>query len=245
MTHWLPRQYPIPPDSHISGSEVNGSDSKLKRLSAFETDAGSIDDRLAHGLGRVAMGARHKLFRDATPSGLSVVQAQLLTALLQSGPIRVGDAAARLGLSAAMVSESASALERRKLLRRQRDGRNVLLELTAKGRRLAEPLSGWPDFLAACVGELGTEEKRALLRAVLAVVRRLQREGVVQDARMCPSCVYFRPHSHPGSERPHHCALVDLPFGDEALRIDCPDHLAEREVHADARWRLFLGGGKR
>ncbi len=213
--------------------------------SRFEADAGPIDDRLAHGLARVAMGARHKLLRDAAPSGLSVAQAQLLAVMIQSGPIRVGDAAERIGLSAATVSESASALERRKLLRRQRDGRNVHLEVTASGRRMAESLSGWPDFLAACVEELGPEEKRVLLRAVLAVVRRLQREGVVQEARMCPSCVYFRPHSHPDSLRPHHCALVDLPFGDEALRIDCPDHLAEREVHADARWRLLLGGGKR
>jgi hypothetical protein len=47
---------------------------------------------------------------------------------------------------------------------------------------------------------------------------------------MCVTCRYFRPHVHSDPERPHHCAFVDAPFGDRALRLDCRDHEAKEEA---------------
>ncbi len=218
---------------------MNASDAELRQ---FAESAGSLEARLAHGLSRVAMAARHRMFREVSTSGLSVIQSQLLAVLTESGATGVGEVAARLGVTASTVSESASALERRGLVRRERDGRRVALALTPRGKRLSSSLAGWPDFLAACLDELSADEKRVLLRAVLSVVRRLQREGVVQQARICPSCVYFRPNVHRDAERPHHCELVNLPFGDTALRLDCPDHRQEREPLAEKRWCIFTGG---
>jgi hypothetical protein len=48
----------------------------------------------------------------------------------------------------------------------------------------------------------------------------------VSVARLCLTCRFFGPDAHPGAARRHHCALLDLPLGDAALRVDCPDHQA-------------------
>jgi hypothetical protein len=29
---------------------------------------------------------------------------------------------------------------------------------------------------------------------------------------------------HPEAAEPHHCAFVDAPFGNRALRLDCAEH---------------------
>ena len=56
------------------------------------------------------------------------------------------------------------------------------------------------------------------------MIRTLQEKGRIPVARMCVSCRFFQPFRHDNPARPHHCAFVDAAFGDEELRLDCPDH---------------------
>ncbi len=221
--------------------------SPTERPAAFEQAAGPLEARLASGLAKIALAARHELFRAAAPHGLSPVQAQLLAALAAAGEpgAGVGELAARLGLTPATVSDSLAALERRRLVTRRRDradGRRVLVRATRRGAGLGRTLALWPEFLAAAAAGLSAGEKAVLLRAVVRLVGDLLRRGVVQEARMCPTCEHFRPRVHDDPERPHHCALADQPFGDRAVRLDCPDHQPAEGEAAETRWRAFAGG---
>ncbi|MFN0063157.1 MAG: MarR family winged helix-turn-helix transcriptional regulator [Myxococcaceae bacterium] len=200
-----------------------------------------LEAKLAHGLGRIAMAARHRSFRDQPGKPLSQLQAQVLIAL-ESAPGLVGELTERLGLTPATVSESVSALAKRGLVSKQQEGRQVTVRLTARGRTLSGRLRGWPEFVSACVSELSAVEQTALLRAVMAMIRQLQRRGVVQDARMCTSCVYFRPNVHAGTAAPHHCEFVNAPLAETSLRLDCNDHREESTAIAEGRWRILTGG---
>jgi hypothetical protein len=37
------------------------------------------------------------------------------------------------------------------------------------------------------------------------------------------TCRFFDGYAHPGSAEPHHCWLVDTPFGHQELRLRCPE----------------------
>lgn len=212
----------------------------------FEEAAGTLDERLASDLARIALAARHELFRAAAPHGLSPVQAQVLVALSEGVALRVGELSSRLGLTPATLSDSVAALERRRLVTRRRDaadGRGVLVRATRRGAEIGRSLALWPEFLANALALLPVEEKEVLLRAVVRLVRDLIERGVVQEARMCVMCRHFRPRVHDDPERPHHCALADVPFGDRGLRLDCPGHRRADDEVARAHWRVFAGEG--
>jgi DNA-binding MarR family transcriptional regulator len=220
--------------------------SAVSNVGRFDEGTGPLDGRLASGLAKIALAVRHELFRAAAPHGLSPVQAQVLVALSEGTALRVGELAARLGLTPATLSDSVAALERRRLVTRRRDaadGRGVLVRATRRGAEIGRSLALWPEFLVQALAGLPGEEKGVLLRAVVRLVRALIDRGVVQEARMCVLCRHFRPRVHDDPERPHHCALADVPFGDRGLRLDCPDHFRADDDVARARWRVFAGEG--
>jgi hypothetical protein len=97
--------------------------------------------------------------------------------------------------------------------------------------------------LLEAVRTLDDQEQAALYRALLKTVRALQVRGRIQVSQMCVTCRFFRPYAHPGAGQPHHCALVDAPFGDAQIRLDCPEHqaapAAPAEV-AEGAWAAFV-----
>lgn len=211
----------------------------MRRLIAdFERATGSLDDRLVAAFAKVALAARQALRRRAAGEGLSAIQAQILVFLEREGPMEVGALARRIALTAPTVSDSIAALERRSLLRRlphPEDRRRVRVRPTTRGARLARSLALWPEYLGGCIEALSEEEKRTLFRLLTRMILVFIEEGVVQEARMCVTCAYFRPHAHRDPRRPHHCALVDRPLGPATLRIDCPDHEVGRTAKTALR----------
>ncbi|MGH3013133.1 MAG: MarR family winged helix-turn-helix transcriptional regulator, partial [Gaiellaceae bacterium] len=83
------------------------------------------------------------------------------------------------------------------------------------------------------------------LRGLTKMIRVLQEQGRIPPARMCATCRYFRPNAHRDSERPHHCAFVDAPFGGGELRLDCADQEPLPPHEARALWNAFLAGRQR
>ncbi|HMJ05308.1 MAG TPA: MarR family transcriptional regulator [Chthoniobacterales bacterium] len=80
-----------------------------------------------------------------TPCGrpIPVAEAHALTDLATDGPMNQGELARRLRLEKSTVSRLVRQLEKRRWIRRAghaQDGRVVLLQLTAEGRRAAERL---------------------------------------------------------------------------------------------------------
>ena len=80
--------------------------------------------------------------RDAkVVDGISLAQSRLLRALARDGALPAGQLAARLGISAASVTQMLDGLESRGLLERTRsdhDRRSVTIELTPAGQERAE-----------------------------------------------------------------------------------------------------------
>ncbi len=203
--------------------------------------------KLVAGLAKLGLAIRSQAWQEASRSGLTPTQGQMLGLLAASeGPQRLSHLAAELGVTAATASESLSALVDKGLASKRPDPddrRAVAIALTRKGREEAAKAAEWPDFLLAGARALSSVEQEVFLRGVLKMIRDLQERGFIAPSRLCLTCVHFRPFAHPGDKAPHHCAFVDAPFGGGDLRLDCADHAPAPDAQADAAWRRFCSQG--
>ncbi len=200
-----------------------------QRSDPFAAEEGQISQKVVQGLVKLGLAMRHRAWRYTYPHALTPTQAQILTYLLSREPqvVLVSEVAQALAVTLPTASDAIEALVRKGLVHKRislQDRRSRALSLTPAGRRLARRLRLWPDVLLEAVEDLGPEERSVLLRALMKMIQVLQERGEIPLARMCFTCVYFRPNVHPDPLRPHHCAFVDAPFGDLHLRLDCRDH---------------------
>ncbi len=220
---------------------------ELKMINQVNRQAGTIGStvaQLATGFEKIGLALKSRSWRREGRAGLGPLQRQVLILLRsKSGQTaQVSEIAGELVVRLPTASEAVATLERKHLVRRKRtnrDGRIVTVELTVRGRKAAGPSDGRSDHLAGAIDELPRDEQQALLRTMLKVIRLLQERGEISVARMCISCQYFRPAQHKDRDRPHHCAFVDAPFGDGALRIDCPDYGPASVSQAREAWAAF------
>ncbi len=184
--------------------------------------------RISAGLAKISLVLRHHLWQAAGARGLTPTQAQALAALSSrpSEGLRLQEIAQLLAVTPATASDSMAALVEKGLAVRRgdpADARAARFRLTARGRRTAEAVSQWPDFLLRAVDSLPPAQQEQLLAALMAMIRSLQQQGRIPVARMCTNCAYFEPDRFPGSAEPHYCAFVKAPFGVAQFQMDCPD----------------------
>lgn len=198
--------------------------------------------QIAHALSRLALFWRAAGWQAAGSRGLTPTQAEILQQVAARGPLRGGDLAQALGVSAPTLSDAAGALVAKGLARRQpdpADGRASRVAPTDAGAQLAADLPQMPEALRPAIAALPEAERTGLLRGLVQLIRGLQQAGAIPVQRMCVTCRHFRPHAHDDAARPHHCAFVDAAFGDAALRTDCADH-GETTAEEGARiWARF------
>ncbi|NEZ56105.1 MarR family transcriptional regulator [Leptolyngbyaceae cyanobacterium CCMR0082] len=195
----------------------------------FDTINEPIGQRVITGLSKIGIALRSQSWQGAEAQGLTPTQGQIL-ALLQSSPkrgIRLSTIAKGLATSAATASDAVSSLVKKGLVSREKatdDRRAIAIRLTPKGQKQAEKAASWPDFLLSAVTELSEEEQTIFFRGLTKMIQKLQSQGKIPPSRMCVTCEYFRANVYEDADRPHHCMLVDAPFGDRDLRLDCPEH---------------------
>ncbi len=127
------------------------------------------------------------------------------------------------------LSDAVAALVRKGLLERRPvtgDGRRFRLHATRRGEQVAQELEHWDADIRTELEALQTPAAELSVEGLLQFIGRLQHAGVINVARTCATCRFFRPQEHPGTPSPHHCALLDEPLGPATLRLDCPDHRA-------------------
>jgi len=205
-------------------------------------EAPSVEARIAEGLHKIGLASKHRDWVRANAAGLSPTQGQILAALARE-TLTGKELAARLGLTLPTVSDSVKALVEKALVTRAADPRHPrasLLSLSPKGRNLAQESKSWTDYLADAAASLGAAEKAVFYAGLVKMIRALQEDGHVPTARMCTSCVHFRPRVREGSH-PHHCALVDAALADTDLRLDCQEHEAASAETRAASWSRFVG----
>lgn len=211
------------------GSGAPGSDTRQRTLVA---------------LSKIGLALKSQAWKGAAPRGLNPTQAQVLVTLARDGSagLRLSEIAEQLAVSPPSVSDSVSALERKGLVVKRPapdDRRALAITLTAEGRREAREAAVWPDLMLGSVDVLDDAERAVLLRALVKMIRELQRQELIAPSRMCVTCRFFRPNVHEDSAKPHHCAFVDAAFGDAELRVECGDHDPADERGAAELWKVF------
>lgn len=194
----------------------------------FEVHSESIASRVALGLDKLALALKSQAWAGAGARGLTPTQGQILALLRARGEraLRLTQVAEELAISAPTASDSVRALVEKGLIRKARakdDARAVALELTTEGRNEAEWAATWPHFLLAAVEALSEEEQEAFLLALIKIIHALGERGQIPMQRMCVTCRYFQPNTHPERLPPYRCSLVDAPLGPRQLRLDCPE----------------------
>ncbi|MEO0406975.1 MAG: MarR family winged helix-turn-helix transcriptional regulator [Cyanobacteria bacterium P01_A01_bin.135] len=196
----------------------------------FDTLNEPIAQRIITGLAKVSTALRSQAWQGAEAQGLTPTQGQVLT-LLQSATgdgMRLSAIAAGLATSPATASDAVSTLVKKGLVTRERatdDRRAIAIRLTDAGLAQAQQAASWPDFLLDAVDTLPPDEQAIFFKGLTAIIRKLQEQNNIPVSKMCVTCHYFAPYAHKDGDRPHHCNLVDAPFGDRDLRLDCPEHL--------------------
>jgi DNA-binding MarR family transcriptional regulator len=205
-----------------------------------------VSSKLLSGLNRIGLAMRSAAWGDATESGLTPTQSQILAFIASraSQNPRSGDAADALGITPQTASVAIAALVAKGLVAKvadPSDRRASALRLTRQGEVAARVAAQWPDFLMSAVQELDEAERKLFLRILIKLIRRLQNDGQIVPQRLCVTCVHFQPNAHPNNPAGrHHCAYVDAPLGELDLRLDCPDHRAASTDAVNAVWSTFL-----
>lgn len=205
-----------------------------------------VSNKLLGGLNRIGLAMRSAAWDDATESGLTPTQSQILafiSARSAQNP-RSGDAADALGITPQTASVAIAALVSKGLVNKvpdPSDRRASSLKLTRQGEVAARVATQWPDFLLAAVQELDESERGQFLRILIKMLRQLQTNGQIVPQRFCVTCMHFRPNAHPRNPSgAHHCAHLDDALGETDLRLDCGQHRAAGTDVANAAWSSFL-----
>lgn len=189
--------------------------------------AAGLDDKLGAALERVGHALRMRLSDEARARELSPIQAQLLLRLAhEPAPRRrVGVLAAELDVTPPTVSDALAALRRKGLIDAgvvEGDRRGRLLALSPDGVQVADELASWQRPVTEHLAGVAPARKADALALLVDLMGALQEAGVINVARTCPTCRFFR-RDAPGGD-PHRCALLDSPLRLADLRVDCAEH---------------------
>jgi len=201
-----------------------------------------LRDRLIEGLDRFASAMRSEVRRSVASRGLNPAQDAILRVLLaRPAGLRVRAIAGHLGVRQPTVTGSVIALERKGLVCRQADpadARATIVKVTPGA--LAQSTAAVASLAAAALADLSEAEQASLLKTLIKLIRSLQLRQAIPPQRMCVTCKYFRPYVHPEAAEPHHCAFVDAPFGNRALRLDCAEHEQAEAPELARTWNAFI-----
>jgi len=210
----------------------------------FDTPtSATLPQALAGALRRLAQLAHTSSWDQWAVQRLTPTQRKILQILGSRGESLSLSAVAReLGVTAATACDSVSALENKKLVRKQRsttDGRALALVLTEEGQQAATQLASLPDPLWGAFDALAKNEQETLYRLSIKMIRGLQENGALPTSRMCVRCKFFDPFRYESSATPHYCHRAQMPFAEGQLRIDCAVFEAGDATEQAALWQRF------
>ncbi len=207
--------------------------------------ADDVSNKLLGGLNRIGLAMRSAAWGEATESGLTPTQSQILAFIAARGPQspRSGDAADALGITPQTASVAIAALVAKGLVIKTpdiNDRRASALRLTRQGEVAARVATQWPEFLTTAMRELDDGERQSFLRILMKLIHRLQSDGEIVHQRLCITCAHFQPNVHSGRNGgPHHCALLNQPLAEIDLRLDCSEHRSAAREVAETAWQSY------
>jgi DNA-binding MarR family transcriptional regulator len=189
-----------------------------------------LGQHLATGLARVAVAVHVAGGDGATVDGLerTLAQQQVLLVLSRRHDVYpLTDLAHDLGMTRKDLLTAVSTLVKEGMVQIEPSPSyapmDVRIRLTRSGREQPPELLNWAADLLAEMHNLDEQGQRRLLGVVTQHIRRMQDNGQIPVTKMCVTCRFFDGYRHAGSNSPHHCWLVDSPFGYRELRLRCPE----------------------
>jgi DNA-binding MarR family transcriptional regulator len=188
-------------------------------------------------LARVARAIDGALRDELTVLDLTPAQAE---AIRFAGTIRpdvatVGQLARVLGVRHTTALGVLRPLTDRGLIERQPhpySARQQVLALTEAGRALLVRLEAVDSALAGALAALPVAEFDALEAGLSGLAEGLTHGRLLVLPAPCQGCVHFEADADLTSDAPHYCRLIRRHLRDEASRMPCPEHQAERPAGA-------------
>lgn len=184
----------------------------------------SVESKIIVSLERISEAFKVLLWEDSKTHALTPIQVQILIfCLFQDADKRKGkQLASELNVTKATVSDAVKALEQKGFISKSTesgDARSYIIDLTDRGKEVAEKVSLFANPLHSPIERLTEEKKGILLKSLLDLIANLQSAGIISINRMCLSCKYYEQ-----TLEGHFCNLLKQNLTDHSLRIDCPEY---------------------
>ena len=143
---------------------------------------------------------------------------------------KVSYLADEFNMTKATISDTIKTLEQKQLIKKeyeQHDTRSYIINLTKKGKTIAEQTSLFAKQIQIPIDKLHSTDKENLLLSLLDIINHLNKAGIITIQRMCFTCHFYKANKN-GKE--HFCGLLNTKLADTELRIDCEEHKQKQTV---------------
>ncbi|MBS3792262.1 MarR family transcriptional regulator [Candidatus Bipolaricaulota bacterium] len=178
-----------------------------------KSDLSEAPGKISLLLYRISQGI-NKLIR-AKGKELDISSTQIQTVIFLSGAHNrnknVSSIARRLQIAQPTTSRVVESLVEKGLVKRKRseaDRRKVKLELTEKGKSIAEGITEIGQTLQGIVRGLTEHHQNELSQDLVEIAGAMQSQGYLSTALTCQYCRFFDRDGGSSGERPHHCQLT-------------------------------------
>lgn len=188
----------------------------------------STESKIIALLERISQTFRVLLWNESKEHALSPIQIQVLIFLLHHSEEKrkVTYLADEFNMTKATISDTIKTLEQKELVEKHyepHDTRSYIIQLTKKGKVIANQTSMFTQQLQIPIDKLPAEDKENLLLSLIGIIQHLNKSGVITIQRMCVTCMHYKKGE---SGKQHFCQLLNQKLSNRDLRIDCPEHVA-------------------
>jgi len=188
----------------------------------------STESKIIASLERISQAFRVLLWNESKEHGLSPIQIQVLIFLLHHSAEKrkVTYLADEFNMTKATISDTIKTLEQKELIKKDyepQDTRSYIIQLTKKGKAIANDTSLFTEQLQVPIDKLHPDDKENLLLSLIGIIQHLNKAEVITIQRMCLTCSHYKKAEN-GSL--HFCKLLNQNLTAKDLRIDCPEHQA-------------------
>lgn len=188
----------------------------------------NIERKIVYLLERVSQVFKVLQWGLAKKKKLTPLQIQILLFLKNrkqkdSVPSRIAE---ELGLTKATLSESISALEKKKLIKRlisTTDRRFTTLSLTLSGEKIIKELISVEGLFERYVRKFNETDKKNSLKFFVNIISSLYFDNYIKVARLCCTCQHFQKDAI--SKDLHFCNLIGREFSNEEINFGCTSYI--------------------
>lgn len=182
-----------------------------------------VGHKIVSALERISQTFRILLWEEGKKYGVTPIQIQILIFIQfhSQEKCKVSYLAKEFNMAKPTISDTIKTLEEKELVEKKHltnDSRSYIIQLTKKGKILADLTSNFSSELYQSINTLSTPDKNNLLSSLFDIVHHLNKAGIISIQRMCFTCNFYKFNDH------HYCELLNIKLKTNDLRLDCSEH---------------------